>query len=206
MRLPEQLRAWVLDDPGQLSLVDKPIPMPGRSGSRYQQAETSVPERTNRPFAFRREHTFPRRGVAVLSHYMGCELSPEEIIADFRTFLLQDSAVRFRDEPGGARELRATGTDSVRHRLPGSQSTDGQLAHDQRRLLLRGPARGPRAGNARQCANPAAPTICEQGGLNRRSRDERHLMTLIADRWRLTGGHKIPAGVLDLPMLQFHNR
>jgi hypothetical protein len=31
-------------------------------------------------------------------------------------------------------------------------------------------------------------------------------MTLIADRWRLTGGHKIPAGVLDLPMLQFHNR
>jgi L-iditol 2-dehydrogenase len=25
------MRAWVLDDPGQLSLVDKPIPMPGRA-------------------------------------------------------------------------------------------------------------------------------------------------------------------------------
>jgi L-iditol 2-dehydrogenase len=29
--LPEQMRAWVLGDPGQLSLVDKPIPMPGRA-------------------------------------------------------------------------------------------------------------------------------------------------------------------------------
>ena len=29
--LPEHMRAWVLDDPGQLSLVDKPIPMPGRA-------------------------------------------------------------------------------------------------------------------------------------------------------------------------------
>jgi L-iditol 2-dehydrogenase len=28
---PEQMRAWVLCDPGQLSLVDKPIPMPGRA-------------------------------------------------------------------------------------------------------------------------------------------------------------------------------
>ena len=27
--LPEYMRAWVLGDPGQLSLVDKPIPMPG---------------------------------------------------------------------------------------------------------------------------------------------------------------------------------
>jgi L-iditol 2-dehydrogenase len=29
--LPERMRAWVLGDPGQLSLVDKPIPMPGRA-------------------------------------------------------------------------------------------------------------------------------------------------------------------------------
>ncbi|MDT5152435.1 MAG: L-iditol 2-dehydrogenase [Mycobacterium sp.] len=29
--LPEQMRAWVLGDPGQISLVDKPIPMPGRA-------------------------------------------------------------------------------------------------------------------------------------------------------------------------------
>jgi L-iditol 2-dehydrogenase len=29
--LPEHMRAWVLGDPGQLSLVDKPIPMPGRA-------------------------------------------------------------------------------------------------------------------------------------------------------------------------------
>jgi L-iditol 2-dehydrogenase len=29
--LPEQMRAWVLGDPGQLSLVDKPIAMPGRA-------------------------------------------------------------------------------------------------------------------------------------------------------------------------------
>jgi L-iditol 2-dehydrogenase len=29
--LPEQMRAWVLGDPGQLSLVDKPIPVPGRA-------------------------------------------------------------------------------------------------------------------------------------------------------------------------------
>jgi L-iditol 2-dehydrogenase len=29
--LPEHMRAWVLDDPGQLSLLDKPIPMPGRA-------------------------------------------------------------------------------------------------------------------------------------------------------------------------------
>jgi 2-desacetyl-2-hydroxyethyl bacteriochlorophyllide A dehydrogenase len=29
--LPEHMRAWVLDDPGQLGLVDKPIPMPGRA-------------------------------------------------------------------------------------------------------------------------------------------------------------------------------
>jgi Alcohol dehydrogenase GroES-like domain len=28
--LPEHMRAWVLGDPGQLSLVDKPIPRPGR--------------------------------------------------------------------------------------------------------------------------------------------------------------------------------
>jgi L-iditol 2-dehydrogenase len=30
-RLPTHMRAWVLGDPGQLSLVDKPIPMPGRA-------------------------------------------------------------------------------------------------------------------------------------------------------------------------------
>jgi 2-desacetyl-2-hydroxyethyl bacteriochlorophyllide A dehydrogenase len=29
--LPDRMRAWVLDDPGQLSLVDKPVPMPGRA-------------------------------------------------------------------------------------------------------------------------------------------------------------------------------
>jgi L-iditol 2-dehydrogenase len=29
--LPEHMRAWVLGDPGALSLVDKPIPMPGRA-------------------------------------------------------------------------------------------------------------------------------------------------------------------------------
>ena len=29
--LPEHMRAWVLGDPGQLGLVDKPIPMPGRA-------------------------------------------------------------------------------------------------------------------------------------------------------------------------------
>ena len=29
--LPEHMRAWVLGDPGQLSLVDKPIPVPGRA-------------------------------------------------------------------------------------------------------------------------------------------------------------------------------
>jgi 2-desacetyl-2-hydroxyethyl bacteriochlorophyllide A dehydrogenase len=29
--LPDRMRAWVLDDPGQLSLVEKPIPMPGRA-------------------------------------------------------------------------------------------------------------------------------------------------------------------------------
>jgi 2-desacetyl-2-hydroxyethyl bacteriochlorophyllide A dehydrogenase len=29
--LPAHMRAWVLGDPGQLSLVDKPIPMPGRA-------------------------------------------------------------------------------------------------------------------------------------------------------------------------------
>jgi L-iditol 2-dehydrogenase len=29
--LPEHMRAWVLGDPGQISLVDKPIPMPGRA-------------------------------------------------------------------------------------------------------------------------------------------------------------------------------
>ncbi|MCW2664804.1 MAG: alcohol dehydrogenase [Mycobacterium sp.] len=29
--LPEHMRAWVLGDPGQLSLVDKPIPKPGRA-------------------------------------------------------------------------------------------------------------------------------------------------------------------------------
>ncbi len=29
--LPGHMRAWVLGDPGQLSLVDKPIPMPGRA-------------------------------------------------------------------------------------------------------------------------------------------------------------------------------
>ncbi len=29
--LPERMRAWVLGDPDQLSLVDKPIPMPGRA-------------------------------------------------------------------------------------------------------------------------------------------------------------------------------
>jgi L-iditol 2-dehydrogenase len=31
--LPEDMRAWVLGNPGQLSLVDKPIPMPGRRGA-----------------------------------------------------------------------------------------------------------------------------------------------------------------------------
>jgi 2-desacetyl-2-hydroxyethyl bacteriochlorophyllide A dehydrogenase len=29
--LPEHMRAWVLGDPGQLSLADKPIPIPGRA-------------------------------------------------------------------------------------------------------------------------------------------------------------------------------
>jgi len=29
--LPDRMRAWVLDDPGVLSLVDKPVPMPGRA-------------------------------------------------------------------------------------------------------------------------------------------------------------------------------
>jgi L-iditol 2-dehydrogenase len=29
--LPEHMRAWVLGDPGQISLVDKPIPTPGRA-------------------------------------------------------------------------------------------------------------------------------------------------------------------------------
>jgi L-iditol 2-dehydrogenase len=29
--IPERMRAWVLDDPGMLSLVEKPIPMPGRA-------------------------------------------------------------------------------------------------------------------------------------------------------------------------------
>jgi len=29
--LPERMRAWVLGDPGQLSMVDKPLPMPGRA-------------------------------------------------------------------------------------------------------------------------------------------------------------------------------
>jgi L-iditol 2-dehydrogenase len=29
--LPEQMRAWVLGNPGQISLVDKPIPVPGRA-------------------------------------------------------------------------------------------------------------------------------------------------------------------------------
>ena len=29
--IPDRMRAWVLDDPGMLSLVEKPIPMPGRA-------------------------------------------------------------------------------------------------------------------------------------------------------------------------------
>ena len=29
--LPERMRAWVLDDPGELRLVEKPVPMPGRA-------------------------------------------------------------------------------------------------------------------------------------------------------------------------------
>jgi len=29
--VPEKMRAWVLDDPGQLSMVEKPVPMPGRA-------------------------------------------------------------------------------------------------------------------------------------------------------------------------------
>ena len=29
--LPDRMRAWVLDDPGQLSLVEKPVPLPGRA-------------------------------------------------------------------------------------------------------------------------------------------------------------------------------
>ena len=29
--IPDRMRAWVLDDPGQLSLVEKPVPMPGRA-------------------------------------------------------------------------------------------------------------------------------------------------------------------------------
>ncbi len=29
--LPDRMRAWVLDDPGVLSLVEKPVPMPGRA-------------------------------------------------------------------------------------------------------------------------------------------------------------------------------
>jgi L-iditol 2-dehydrogenase len=29
--LPDRMRAWVLDDPGQLRLVEKPVPMPGRA-------------------------------------------------------------------------------------------------------------------------------------------------------------------------------
>jgi L-iditol 2-dehydrogenase len=29
--IPDRMRAWVLDDPGQLSLVEKPIPMPDRA-------------------------------------------------------------------------------------------------------------------------------------------------------------------------------
>jgi predicted TIM-barrel fold metal-dependent hydrolase len=33
--------------------------------------------------------------VAVLSHYMGCELSPEEIIADFRTFYFETALSGF---------------------------------------------------------------------------------------------------------------
>jgi predicted TIM-barrel fold metal-dependent hydrolase len=33
--------------------------------------------------------------VAVLSHYLGCELSPEEIIADFRTFLFETALSGF---------------------------------------------------------------------------------------------------------------
>jgi len=31
LSIPERMRAWVLDDPGMLSLVEKPIPMPGRA-------------------------------------------------------------------------------------------------------------------------------------------------------------------------------
>ncbi|MDT7796361.1 MAG: 6-methylsalicylate decarboxylase, partial [Mycobacterium sp.] len=33
--------------------------------------------------------------VAVLSHYLGCELSPEEIIADFRTFYFETALSGF---------------------------------------------------------------------------------------------------------------
>jgi L-iditol 2-dehydrogenase len=29
--LPDYMRAWVLGDPGRISLVDKPIPVPGRA-------------------------------------------------------------------------------------------------------------------------------------------------------------------------------
>jgi L-iditol 2-dehydrogenase len=29
--LPEQMRTWVLGDPGRISLVDKLIPVPGRA-------------------------------------------------------------------------------------------------------------------------------------------------------------------------------
>ena len=29
--IPDRMRAWVLDDPGQLSLVEKPVPMPSRA-------------------------------------------------------------------------------------------------------------------------------------------------------------------------------
>ncbi len=29
--VPETMKAWVLGDPGELSLVDKPVPAPGRA-------------------------------------------------------------------------------------------------------------------------------------------------------------------------------
>jgi hypothetical protein len=110
--------------------------------------------------------------VAVLCRCLGCELRPEEIIADFRTFYFETALSGFRDEPDGARELRArNGFCSA----PTSPRSVHKWPAGTRRRSTPTSRTSPTYSHkyARQRAHPAAATVREHRGLSRRGTTRR---------------------------------
>ena len=94
------------------------------------------------------------RVAALGAFHLDCELSPDEILADFRTFYYETALSGFETNLVALENFVEPGPHSVRHRLPCRQPANRKLVHAQRRRVLRSSARNARAGHARQRLQP----------------------------------------------------